>query len=120
MTGPEKRECGVFLKSPYFNQRDDVVRLWEYLLEMPNRSAQEAFARCYPGEPFDDTRWRHVQSFLLARVENFLAQRSWEQNPVLAELHLAEAYRRRKEGKALDHVFRRAAGRLDKRPRDNE
>lgn len=120
LTGPEKRECGVFLKSPYFNQRDDVVRLWEYLLEMPNRSAQEAFARCYPGEPFDDTRWRHVQSFLLARVENFLAQRSWEQNPVLAELHLAEAYRRRKEGKALDHVFRRAAGRLDKRPRDNE
>ena len=120
LNGPEKRECSVFLKSPYFNQREDVTRLWECLLASPACAAEEAFSHCYPGEAFDDARWRHLQSFLLSRIENFLAQRAWEQNPVLAELHLAEVYRRRNEAKALDHVFRRAAARLDKRPRDNE
>ncbi|MBL7802341.1 MAG: hypothetical protein JNL02_01300 [Saprospiraceae bacterium] len=120
LSGPEKRECSAFLNSAYFNRRNDVCRLWEYLLESPEPNVPDAYGFAYPGVAFDDLRWRHLQSFLLARIENFLAQRAWEQHPVEADLQLASVYRRKFPGKPLDHVLRRAGTHLDKMPRDNE
>lgn len=123
LNGPEKRECTNFLRSPYFNQRADVLRLWEWLLTQrakPEADARAAFAQIFPGETYDGARWRHLQSFLGTQIENFLAQRAFEQTPVLADLHLAPVFRGKNLHKSLDHVFRRAAGRLDHMPRDND
>ena len=123
LTGPEKRECANFLRSPYFNQRTDVLRLWEWLLTRRNGAEtadREVFAWVFPGIEYDDARWRYVQTFLLAQIENFLSQRAYEKTPLLADLHLAPVYRRKNLNKPLDHLFRRAAARLDKLPRDND
>lgn len=123
MNGPEKRECTVFLRSPYFNQRNDVLRLWEWLLSRRGSAAadaHEAFSWVFPGLEYDNARWRHVQSFLLTQIDLFLAQRAYEKTPVLADLHLAPVYRQKNLGKSLDHLFRRAAERLVRMPRDND
>ena len=123
LTGVEKREFAHFLQSPYFNRREDVIRLWEQLLKPPGASpdpAKAIYARVYPGRPYDDAQWRHLQSFLLLRVENFLAQRASERVPLLADLHLAPVYRQKKAEKPLDHLLRRATDRLEKMPRDHE
>jgi hypothetical protein len=32
LTSVEKQECAAFLKSPYHNRRDDVWKLWEWLV----------------------------------------------------------------------------------------
>lgn len=122
LSGVEKRECGSYLRSPYFNQREDVLRLWQYLLDRPGgvADAGPAFRHTYPGAPFDDSRWRHVQSFLTARIEGFLAQRALDQAPLLHDLYLAPVYGEKHLDKALDQLLRRAAQQLDKRPRDHE
>ncbi len=122
LNGVEKRECANYLRSPYFNRRDDVWRLWQYLVERKDDTfpAEDAYRHTYPGEPYDDSRWRYVQSFLLARIEGFMAQRALEQTPLLHDLHLAPVYREKQLTKPLAHLLRRAGEQLDKRPRDHE
>ncbi len=122
LSGVEKRECANFLRSPYFNQRSDVVALWHILLDSKGNppDARVAFQQLYAGEAFDDARWRHVQSFLLLQIENFLAQRALEQVPLLYDLHMAPAYREKGLAKPLNNVLQRAAGKLSQLPRDQE
>ncbi len=123
LSGVEKREATVFLDSPYFNRRHDVLRLWEALLEAKGRfselSPEALFRRVYPDRHFDDVAWRHVQSFLLERLESFLTQRALEQAPLMADLHLAPVLREKGQDKALDHLFRRSSVTLNKIPRDH-
>lgn len=127
LNGVEKRECANFLKSPYFNQREDVLGLWKEM-STPRRSGgglndvkksgkAKASARAKGGRT-DNPAARHLQSFLLQQIETFLAQRAAEQLPVLADLHLAPVYRQKGLSKHLAHVFRRAHTRLDQMPRN--
>lgn len=123
LSGVEKREASVFLNSPYFNRREDVLRLWEALLKDKGRrkglEPEALFRTVYPGRPFDDAAWRHVLSFLQERLETFLAQRAVEQAPLLYDLHLAPVLREKGQEKALSHLFRRADVALQKLPRDH-
>jgi hypothetical protein len=122
LTGPEKRECTQFLKSPYFNQREDVLRCWDYFLSRKGRETHpgEAFEYANPGVPFNDQAWRHLQTFLQLRIENFLALRATEQSPLLSDLHLASVFREKGLLKHSSQLFRRAEANLDGMPRDND
>ena len=122
LSGVEKRECSSFLRSPYFNQRDDVCQLWQILLQLNGGvlAPEAAFGQVYPGAPFDPVRWRHLQSFLLARIENFLSLRAWEQAPLAAELSLAPIYREKKLTRPLGYHLQRMDQRLERLPRDHE
>lgn len=123
LTKPEKSACGNFLNSPYFNRREDVLALWRLLLATRQHTDPQPeawFREIYPGRPFDDASWRHLQSFLVARIESFLAQYALEQLPLLYDLHLAPVMREKKLPKSLNHVFRRAETRLEQLPHNQE
>lgn len=121
LSGVEKRECSNFLRSPYFNQREDVLRLWQFLLDTKGNvfQVEAAYAHTYPGKPYDYTCWRYVQSFLLARIDDFLAQRALDQTPLLHDLHLSAVYREKNLAKALGQRFQRLDLQLEKLPRDH-
>ena len=78
LNGVEKREFTRFIQSPYFNQRTDIIRLWEWILKQKQKAWQpeQGFAYVYPDTVFEDAQWRYAQTFLLAAIESFLAQRS--------------------------------------------
>jgi hypothetical protein len=121
LTGPEKRACTHFLKSPYCNQREDVIRFWTYLLSRKTDiDAAETFAHVYAGAPFNDAQWRYLQTFLLSGIEHFLADHAAAQLPLLADLHLAPVYREKGLQKHIGHVFRRIEDGIRKLPRDND
>ena len=117
MTAVEKRECAAFLKSPYHNRREDVLRLWKQCTA-DVRSRRANLPASGEPAPENTAEHRHVQSFLLQQIETFLAQRAYEQTPLLSDLHLAPVYRQKGLVKHLHHLFRRAEERLDKLPRD--
>ncbi len=118
----EKREFSIFLKSPYHNRREDVLRLWDLYAadKLGDLDAKTAFSSIYPDQTFEDAQWRHLQSFLLGCVEAFLAQRAWEKIPLLSDLHLISIYQDKKLRKPLDYTLRRASDRLEKLPRDGQ
>ncbi len=114
LSAVEKRECAAFLKSPYHNRREDVLALWIRCTgEIKSRRANTI-----DPEPENSAQQRHLQSLLLQQIETFLAQRAYEQLPLLSDLHLAPVYRQKGMVKHLDHVFRRAEERLAKIPSD--
>jgi hypothetical protein len=127
LSGPEKRECTNFIKSPYFNQRADVARLWDFLLVKKGQifSAEEAWQWVYNEKnetstkviAYSNAQWRYLQSFLLAQIEGFLAQRAFEKTPLLADLHLSTVYREKNFVKPIEHLHHRAEEKLEKIPR---
>lgn len=71
----ERGRLEKFLHSEYFNVREDVRCLLRLLFRrLPEGvPAEEAWAVLYPDQAFDLAAWRHVRSYLLKLVEEFIA-----------------------------------------------
>lgn len=116
----EHRRLEFFLQSPYFNRREDVCRLYTYLLDClkQNRAPepQEIYPALYPNRVFDLTRFRLVQSYLNKLVEEFLC---WEEvkNEELPQLELLpHAYRKRGLSRHFHKALRQQQKLLEKIP----
>lgn len=119
LTGVEKREFSKYIVSPYFSQRDDVQRLWQYLVEGFGKSPrgfqrEEAWAATYPDEAFDEGQLRFPMSWLTKAIEHFLSLRKLEQDGVEMSLQLAAVYREKKLEKPFRQVLRNAENQLVK------
>lgn len=126
LTGIEKRECIKLLKSPYFNQKEEILGLWDWMLEIRKHekegklSPEIAYASVYPSTKFDAAKWRHLQSLLISHIEELLVQRAKQERPLDSDLSLAMIYRQKNLPLSLSHTFRRAEGRLAKMPQDRD
>lgn len=121
----EVRDLRKWLQSPSHNQREDVVALFEYLvqnehLDEENALAkEEVFANVYPGLAYDDAQMRQVMHFLLKSVEEFLIYEEWVEDPVKARITLARVYRRRQQGKLFQRTIDSAKELHEKQPLRN-
>ena len=64
----EMRDIQKWLQSPAHNQRQDVIRLFDYLcknLANDDESAdkEKAWKAVFPGQPYDDAYMRQVMYF---------------------------------------------------------
>ena len=89
-----------FINSPFFNQRADVVALFEQLAAArksikPLPDKVVISKKIFPNKPFDDQRVRHAMSYLLKNIEQYLAYQTIFENGQFVQTRLAEAYRRR-------------------------
>ena len=103
LSSGEIREMRKFLHSPFFNQREDVIALFEYLCicETPTREgAWQSIAG--NNRKLDLPKIRLVMSYLHKLLEQFLAIREAMSEELFWELHLMRAYRRRKIQPAFD------------------
>ena len=71
-----------FLESPYFNQRDDVKRLFEALRSELKKGAilstkESLYKKIYPGEAYDNLRFNLLLNWFSERVEQFLSVEEW-------------------------------------------
>lgn len=91
----ERREARKFLLSPFFNTREDLVQLYDYLLKEPAPSREGAWERLFPGEPFDDQQLRLRMSYLHKLLEKYVSISEWESDGQGVQAQLAAGYRRR-------------------------
>lgn len=77
LTKKEQKKFLQFVRSPYFNQRKDLIRLTEYLLEcifdlklVPSR--EKVYDRITNGDSFNDQNLRLKLSYLTKLFEKFL------------------------------------------------
>ncbi|MEM9821946.1 MAG: hypothetical protein AAF985_12775, partial [Bacteroidota bacterium] len=112
----EIREAGKFVRSPFHNSREDVIRLFDYLSEclfvlklVPDK--KQIFKRVYPGESYNDHRVRVIMSFLFQCLERFILLQTFLADEVKVKLQLAEEYRTRQ----LPNHFQRTIKSLKKR-----
>jgi hypothetical protein len=120
----EIRELNKWLQSPAHNQRQDVVRLFEYLVKNVS-NGDEAFQKerawkaVAPGESYDDAFMRQVMYFLLKAIEEYIVFTDVMEDKVRTQLALARSYRKRKSDKAYRQAHRLGHEHLESQPLRN-
>jgi len=110
------RDCRKWLESPAHNQREDVIILFDYLMEegrLDNAAELDktvVFPLIFPDEEFDDAKMRQVMHFLLKSTEEFLTYQELTENEVQSHLALSKVYRKRK----LNKLFKKNIRTLEK------
>ena len=94
----ERRALGKWLRSPFFNQKQEVIRLFDYLNQyekgaVANLEKAQVFAFLYPEASYKDGKLRHTMSFLLGQIKQFLAYQKWTSGPFETAIAGAEAMR---------------------------
>ncbi len=103
----EQRELGKFVRSPVYNQRQDVTALYDYLYQnapfqkAENISRASVFAAIFPDEAFDNAKLDYTMSFLFQVLKAWLVYKEQNADPVASQVLLAKALRRRN----LDRLF---------------
>jgi len=105
----ELRELRKMVRSPFFNQREYVAILYDYLYECHielrvDPAKEQAYRRLFPNTPFDHPRLRLAMSLLLKLIEQFLVYNKVFEDPGKSKIQLAAIYRERK----LDRQFETA------------
>jgi len=121
----EIRELNKWLQSPAHNQRQDVIKLFDFLVKnLPNgdEAAEKAKAwkAVFPSQPYDDAYMRQVMYFLLKAIEEYLVFVDVVNEKVQYQLALSRIYRERKLEKAYRQAHRIGRESLEGQPlRDN-
>lgn len=103
----EIRDLNKWLQSPAHNQRQDVIRLFEYICKHLDNGEtglekEKAWKHIFHGQPYDDAFMRQVMYFLLKSLESFLVFHEISKDPVHIQSMLLKVYRSRQ----LDRAFR--------------
>ena len=83
----ERKAFRLFLASPYFNQRPEMVRLCDILedsaiMDLPIPAKEKIFKKLFSELPYDDLKLRHTFSFFKDLVMRFLSQKEWESEKI--------------------------------------
>ena len=102
-----------FLQSPFFNQRSNVLALFDLLVLQ--RSALETlhkkqiFAALFPAQPYHNLTLNHLFAYLTERLEQYLALVEMQRDGLTEQLYRVRAFRRR----GLVQLFERDAQGLE-------
>lgn len=94
----EVRDFRRFLRSPYFNTREDLPVIFEYLAKNKSRKPPprtEVFQAIFPGKDFTKTEIRLLLSYLFRLVEQFLIIEENKKNTVGEKQTLLAVYKNR-------------------------
>ncbi|MGB0931913.1 MAG: hypothetical protein ACPGVB_14110, partial [Chitinophagales bacterium] len=109
----EWRLFSKFVRSPYFNEQQTVINLFDYLHEAAPRFASKRIAKetvyqhLFPKTPYKSIRIRQLMSSLSRLVEDFLVYEEQKKDSQHhAQLQLAKIYRQRSLTKLFDQTIR--------------
>lgn len=109
-----------YLNSPYFNKNKDILALYTYLEKLINTKKtlnldkEKAWKYIFKTMPYNDGRYRKLNSDLLKQVENFLAQELYNEDNLNKATYLIKAVRKKKLEK-LHNTTMNMARRLSER-----
>lgn len=78
----ERKELGLWLRSPFFNRRKEILDLYDWLIDTiyiadVSPTKEQAYQALSSGAPYDAQKMRQWMSWLLKQVECWLAYREF-------------------------------------------
>lgn len=122
----EQREAGKWLASPAHNQRQDVVKLHQYLIggnhlnSITALEKKRIWRKLFGKTTYDDAKLRQTIHFATKAIEEWLAYREWKEDSVKTRLALASQLRRRKLAKPLERTLKQVEKQQESSPLRNE
>ncbi len=111
-TKKEFRDLSKWIASPMHNQRKDIAKLFEYLMEdshlyNDNFLEKEAVYKWIYGKGvYDDAKMRQTMYFTTKCIEEYLIYKELRESDIVAKTALVKAYRKRKLEKAFQKSLR--------------
>lgn len=123
LTKTELRELDRLVRSPFFNRKEQLVRLFVYLRKCRDSdtvpSPEAACLAAYPDTPFDVTKLRLAYSDLLELLEQYWIVQAALADKIQGKIRLAAAYRQRGLDKPLKIALREAQAAVAQYPLRN-
>lgn len=117
----ELREVRKFLQSPFYNQRQDLIDLFDWFTAATGTDGDRgaAWRHLFGLAPFDDQKMRLLMSYLHRLLEQYLTTKEWSADSQTNQLHLAMAYRKRQMSSAFGRVHNTIEKALEAQPLRN-
>jgi hypothetical protein len=120
----DRRQLRKVVASPYFNQREDVTALFEYIDKnieagAPKLMKEKAFAAIYKKEKFDVDRFYYPMSLLTQIILKYLAMNELEKHPPQYNRLLTQSLRQRGVEKIYEKTIVEAKTYLEQQPLRN-
>jgi hypothetical protein len=116
------QRIGKFVHSPFFNHRDDVRRLFDYL-EKHNDSPisylkkEKAFPSVFPEEKaYNGQKMLYTMSFLLQDIRRYLQMDAFEKDELHGQLYLLRAFRSRGLNRLFEKTLKDTQEDFEKQP----
>lgn len=109
------RMLGEFIRSPYFNKRQELIGFYELLkdhLEKVSAGLMDKsrlWELLYPQKPFDEKYFGYLMSFLQKLVEAYLGQQYYREESQMMGLHVLHACIDRNLDKHYKHVLKQVS-----------
>lgn len=126
LTKKEIRELRKWLQSPAHNQREDVVNLFEYLMQGEHLyndkflQKERIFNKLFSTGEYDDARLRQTFYFTLKAIEEYLTYQQLISDDIQSRLALAQTYRHRKLEKPYQKRMREVEKMQEQHPYRDE
>ena len=91
----ELREVRKFLASPYFNQRKDLIELFDWICRTPSPTLEQGWRLLKGDKPYAESGMRLIMSYLHQLLEEYLIIREVTADPLAKQVALVSAYRKR-------------------------
>ncbi|MEZ4948529.1 MAG: hypothetical protein R2784_03925 [Saprospiraceae bacterium] len=113
-----------FVRSPIYNQHEDVIRLFDYLKNAlhdgnGSLSNEAIFSVLFPDQAFEVQKLHYVNSYLLKTIESYFAWKEWQDDEMENSLYLLRAYRNRKIDDQFERTYRQIEKKLFNQPYRN-
>ena len=116
------QRIGKFVHSPFFNHREDVRRLFDYLEK--NRDApllflrkEKAFEYVFPSEKaYNAQKILYTMSFLFQSIRHYLTIDEFEQDELHGQMYLLRAFRLRGLNKFFEKALKEAQEQASEQP----
>jgi len=107
-----------FVHSTFFNQREDLKILTDYLFTctweagvIPDKT--QIFRKMYGRTPYDDHKVRIAMSLLYKLVQHYLAYREWSAESLPEKVLLLRSLRRRNLARHFEHALKDAREKIE-------
>ncbi len=109
----EFKKFQAFVHSPFFNQREELKTLVDYLYACSWEirvipSKQQLFKKLYRHEPYNDHKVRVAMSLLYQMAQHYLAYREWCAQELPEKVLLLQSLRRRNLVAHFEHALKDA------------
>lgn len=120
LTKQEKKALQKWVYSPMHNQHHAVVQLFDYLdkktrITKTTVGKNRIYKKLFPLEEYNDLKLRHVQSYALNVLENFVGYNHLFLDQLLLNRKQLEAYRLRNLPKLSTKVLRKSVQELSEK-----
>ncbi len=118
----EVKKLRKWVRSPFFNQREDVILLFDYLekarpFEKADRLHREyIFSKIFPKGKYEEKKIGYAQSFLLAEIKKFIAYEEFSENEMRPQIYLTRSLRKRGLNRHFESEWRNANVLLESQP----